>query len=367
MKKIIYSTSLLFIFCNLNALPVGNPMDPMLFKTGIFWPGRVIDHCDEDEDDCDDTEECDKTDECNDDKKCDATESCGKTDECTDGDDDKCADTEECNKGDACDDEEEDDECDDKDTKNSKRKLKNYYIERTNDFWGCSGIDPAILSLRFGYWGYFCFDHKMKLQDGPNIDNFEIFTNAGMLIFNINNRIDIYGAIGNSSIYFDSNIATFGFIGSGRLELQTDSSTSYSAGVRITLWEYEDTAIGLDARYFRTNPDIRRITVLASTSVFPDERIDITYREWQFGLSIAKKVKMFVPYFAIKWGDSDVSFDDAVVTLLGTPFALTDIRNREHWGVALGVTLVDCCNMTLNAEAQLRDEKSLSVNAQIRF
>lgn len=233
----------------------------------------------------------------------------------------------------------------------------------------CEDCNPCfnwdLFSLKVGYYGDFVFDRDLKVDhDGDAfIDHSEFYTNAGLISLNVWDRIDVYAMLGSTKGYINSNSDAFAVAG-GRIEIETETDFSWGVGVKGTIWEYGCTAIGLDAKYFRAHPDVRRITLNNVTTVNPDDSIDMLYREWQVGVGIAHRINMFVPYFAVKWSKADVDFHG--VDIAGV-FARRDLENRQSFGYAFGVSLVDCDMMSLNVEARLRDEKAVAVNAQVRF
>ena len=65
--------------------------------------------------------------------------------------------------------------------------------------------------VRLGYYGDFVFDRKMKL-DAPSKDclrRTEIYTNAGYLVINFLNRVDVFGTLGATKINIDANNQNF--------------------------------------------------------------------------------------------------------------------------------------------------------------
>lgn len=239
----------------------------------------------------------------------------------------------------------------------------------------CDPCDPCgfdwDVSLRLGFYGDYVFNRKLQLN-GPTdsrIDDFELFTNAGLIVLNFWERLDIYTTLGATNMALSTNALDFGLIGLGRLYLETESDFSWSVGVRGILWECGCTTVGLDARYFRTSPDIKRITVNETFSAYPED-LELEYREWQVSLGVSHRINMFVPYVAVQWSKVDVDFDGDPFLIPGiTVAALSprDLEERHQWGYAVGVSLVDCDIMTLNVEGRFRNEKAISVNAQIRF
>ncbi len=244
-------------------------------------------------------------------------------------------------------------------------------------FWEgycCSDLcDPCLswcdaFSVRAGFYGDYVFNRHLELEHRghPDIENTEIYTNAGFVAGNFYDRVDVFATFGASSILVDTNEKTFGVAGSGRIEIETETDFSWSVGVRGTIWECGCTSLGAEAQYFRTRPHIMRVTDKATNSEYPANNVNAKYSEWQVGVGLSHRIYMFVPYIAVKWSGCDLDFDNALFTQAG-PSQLFNAENKKLWGYAVGLTFVDCEKASITAEGRFGDEKALYVNGQIRF
>lgn len=246
-------------------------------------------------------------------------------------------------------------------------------------------------SFRAGYYGDFVFQRSMEIdrhEASDFIENTEIFTNAGYLILNIWDRLDLFATLGATNIFLDTNASSFrlsstALLSGNRFELETETAFSWSIGARVILWQCGCTYLGAEAQYFASHPDIERVslhTPLGSAgpsptnSAYPDDNISLKYREWQFGLALAHRINNLIPYVGIKWAHAQMDMDDARFTFIGItdPSAtatinLHDLESRKDVGYAIGVTLTDCSKKSLTIEARFADEKALHINGQIRF
>lgn len=239
--------------------------------------------------------------------------------------------------------------------------------------------DPCLswceaISMRFGFYGDYVFNRHLELEDngGGDIEQTQIFTNAGYLALNIWDRLDVFATLGATNLKFNTNLADFTGIPvsrDNRLDLETSTNFSWSVGARATLWECGCTTLGLEGQYFRSNMDVRRLTARATSSAYPDNNVQALLQEWQVGLGISHRINMFVPYVAVKYSRARLGFDNAVVitTDFSDTITLRDQRSKKHWGYAVGVSLVDCEKASLTVEGRFGDEKALYVNGQIRF
>ena len=232
--------------------------------------------------------------------------------------------------------------------------------------------DPCLTwcdawSFRIGFYGDYVWNRHMEVDDhGPDIEQTELFTNAGFIAFNLYDRVDIFGTLGATNIFIDTNATAFHGGIDDRLEIETETHFSWSVGGRATLWECGCTSLGVEGQYFYTKPDVTRVTQAATASVYPgNHQVQAKYREWQVGVGIAHRINMLVPYIAVKWASSQLIFDHAIPGI-GT-VVLDNLESKKYFGYAVGVSLVDCEKASLTVEGRFADEKALYVNGQIRF
>jgi len=235
--------------------------------------------------------------------------------------------------------------------------------------------DPCVtwcdaLSIRIGFYGDYVFNRHLEVDQShfdADIEHAEIFTNAAYFAFNFYDRLDIFGTLGASNIFIDTNASAFDGTSGNRLVIETSTQFSWSLGARATVWECGCTTLGAEAQYFTTRPDIRRVTERAALSVYEDDLFDAKYREWQFGVGIAHRIYMLVPYVAIKWSGAKLFFDNATFDLGSDTIRLYNLRDHNTTGWAVGVSLVDCEKLALTVEGRFANEKALHVNGQLRF
>jgi major outer membrane protein len=118
-----------------------------------------------------------------------------------------------------------------------------------------------LWNLRLGFYGDYVFNRHMELErrDRADIDDFEIFTNAGFFAINICNRLDLFTTVGATNIYLSANPKVFGGDPETKLELSTESHFSWSVGGRLTIWNCECWYFGFEGQYFYTKPDVKHI------------------------------------------------------------------------------------------------------------
>lgn len=237
--------------------------------------------------------------------------------------------------------------------------------------------DPCLtwcdaFSIRSGFYGDYVFNRHLEIDtngDDSVIEHTSLFTNGAIIAANFWDRFDFFTTLGSTNFLLATNASAFSttFIGR-RIEIETNSHFSWSLGIRGTIWECGCTSLGAEAQYFYTHPDVRRVTVGADLSEYPNN-IDLKYREWQVGVGLSHRINVFVPYVAVKWSRAKVNFDDAILLAVDDieTVSLRDLESKGDWGFAIGVSLIDCEKASLTVEGRFGGEKAVHVNGQIRF
>lgn len=242
----------------------------------------------------------------------------------------------------------------------------------------CDPCDPCFnwcdaWSFRVGYYGDFVYNRHMELdtRDKADIDDFEIFTNAGFLALNICDRLDVFGTLGATNLNLAANPKVFRNTSTtSRLFLDTETAFSWSVGGRLTVWSCDCFSFGIEGQYFRTKPEVDVIEVAGSVLVYPDNNLEVRYSEWQVGIGAAYFMQIgcsglsLIPYVGLKWAGSHADFDNGRP---GDNLTMYDLRNKKLWGWGIGTTLLFCDAIGVTVEGRWADEKALYVNGQFRF
>ncbi len=225
-------------------------------------------------------------------------------------------------------------------------------------------------SIRLGYYGDFVFNRHLEVDssnNGDDIEETEIFTNAAYVALNFGDRYDLFATFGGTNLSLSTNAQTFiGTAVNGPFEIETETDFSWSIGARATLFQCGCTSFGLEGQYFYTKPDVKRITLGDTLSFYPNHTIKAKYQEWQVGVGVSHRIWNFVPYLGAKLSGASLELGKAVLNIQDFS-QLFDLENRFNGGFVLGVSFVDCERMALTAEFRFPDEKALYVNGQVRF
>lgn len=238
-------------------------------------------------------------------------------------------------------------------------------------FWNECCDDPCccIFNFRFGFYGDYVFNRHLRAKNdmipfGKEVNRSKIDTNAGYLILGLWDLVDLFATIGMSRWEID---ATHILVPS-RLVIETDSHISWSFGTRATLWQQGCTILGIEAQYFAWKPNVLRFGFPDLDLDFYPSGLTFNYQEWQVGMGISRRIGFLIPYVAVKYSNCFAKF--RIDTALFDPFDFyspTRFKSDQHWGYAIGVTLVDVNRMDVTAEARFGNEKAIHINGQIRF
>ena len=223
----------------------------------------------------------------------------------------------------------------------------------------------------FGFYGDYVFNRNLETKTGKKIDYSQISTNAGYLVVNFWETVDLFAALGATQFAFNTSLAPFNSTNrSPRFDFTSLTTFSWSLGARATLWQYKRLALGLEGQYFSANPSPKVLFIRTNVDDYPDSSRKRTYSEWQIGTGISYRYNpYFVPYVAVKYSRAFWNFDNQTFLVTGTQATLPSFRNSKNWGYAVGATLAPILakKFALTVEGRFADETAVYVNGQIRF
>lgn len=230
----------------------------------------------------------------------------------------------------------------------------------------------ACTHLRFGYYGDFVFERKMEQMisgnPGSDIAHFGLATNAGTLTLDICDYLDGYLLCGATSISYQAEnefqeYCSFDF----------STSTCWSIGGALDLWQYRSFGVGIEGQYFETRPLFNRYTNYATGEIlYFNDRNQMKWREWQGGLTATFRMTdqpnfVFAPYMGVKAASGKLRQHGFEIDDGGLIQNLNLLESKEVWGFAIGVTVVSYGIMGVTAEGRFGDEKAFYTNFQMSY
>src|ERR1700722_6433594 len=135
----------------------------------------------------------------------------------------------------------------------------------------CDPTSPCdFFSFGVGFYGDYVFNRHMKTDQNKDIDTTKLFTNAGYLVINFYDRVDLFSSLGASRLSLNTSLGPFNSIDPHPLfEIESGTAFSYSLGCRATLFQYKCFSLGAMGQYFATRPDIKRMYIAAGAVTYP--------------------------------------------------------------------------------------------------
>lgn len=258
----------------------------------------------------------------------------------------------------------------------------------TNNFWWgdscydpCDPCDPCgwfdWIDLRLGYYGDFVFNRHLEARtggsDGGDIQRTTINTNAGLIVLNFCDWIDVFGTIGVSNFEIRTENSVFNVLSPVMTKVDFSPAMSYSVGLRATIWQCDCFYLGAEAQYFYSDPDLNWYMPYSTGALtYFNTNRSKTYQEWQVGIGAAYVFEncanfAFIPYAAIQvagvnWDVGDTSFVISSVT-----HTLEDLQSKKVVGWTLGMTALLCDLIGVTVEGRWANEKAIHVNGQLSF
>ena len=217
-------------------------------------------------------------------------------------------------------------------------------------------------AVKTSYERDWVFDRDMKAVSSISgrMDDFEYIADQGLLIFNIIDRIEIYGSGGAMRISA-SHIPLRGV----RNEYETHDQFTWGIGGRGLFAEWGNCSFGIDVKYQRAHPTIKWMTQ-NGTPVNPRVGSKISFHEWQVGLGVSYQVALFYPYIAVKYSNAQARFKHLPTGFFPNTRHFK-VKNRRKFGMAIGTTLSNGSRFDVSVEARIIDEQAITLAAQIKF
>jgi hypothetical protein len=226
--------------------------------------------------------------------------------------------------------------------------------------------------LRGGFSGDYVFNRYMRIHHADRsktIRKTRIITNAGYIVLNLCDFIDVFTALGQSYIRYDTPQVAFNTMVGGNQIMYIRSSTrfSYSVGGAIAK-QFGCWGIGLNGAYFRTKPRFDNERTEGGTTVYEENEF-IRYWEWQgalgasYRINISDCVTAAIPYAAWTFSLARETTNDLFIG----GFEFFDLKNDRVYGLAIGVTLLGCEKWSITGEGRFFNESAFHCNLQARF
>jgi hypothetical protein len=200
------------------------------------------------------------------------------------------------------------------------------------------------------------FDVPGSLEKPPVV---KMSTEAGVLTFNFQQRIDLYGILGSCRLQLDQEIF-------GRRQF------AWGVGIKSIIVQFDCFRIGCDLKYFTSTQDpLYLVSSGVPLNVVSD--LDLKYREYQAALGLAYQNGIFCPYILGTYLRSkiDPNTHHFLVRVPGMDEliepSIRSFVSATSWGMAVGATLVMGEKGIFSVESRFINQNGIDASLEIRF
>lgn len=218
------------------------------------------------------------------------------------------------------------------------------------------------LAIKAGYQRDWVFDRNMKAVSkvSGRMDSFDFTADQGVLIFNLIDRIELYGSAGAARFHATHRPRPGVFY-----EYETDDQLTWGIGLRGTFASSKGASFGIDGAYQRAHPTMKWMKA-NGTPVNPRKATKLSYNEWQIGFGASYQIDLFIPYVGVKYSNATACFKHFPSGFLKTGRHFKT-KNRRKFGMVIGTTLSNGNRFGATVEARLIDEQSITIAAEVKF
>lgn len=224
--------------------------------------------------------------------------------------------------------------------------------------------NPSWWSFRIGYLGDYVYNQsfrdEFKIQGvKTSLTDMQLWTQSGVITFNIRNRIDLYAILGSSRMQLDK-------------EMTTQRNFAWGMGAKVILFHSGRLRGGVDVKYFQTHqkPLYFISDHFAYNVVSP---YLLKYHEFQFAFGLSFRSKYCSPFVNATYLIAKIKPDPLIALVrlptmdLNVDVPSKSVMGTKRWGLTVGVSLIDSRKATLAAEWRGFNQNSVSVTGELRF
>jgi len=217
--------------------------------------------------------------------------------------------------------------------------------------------DKKIINFRLGYQMYDSQDLVMKFEDSVEskdlyLRKIKAFSNSGLFILNIKERLDLYAEIGAYKIEpifrYRSNL----------YKSKSENDILYRAGTKLIIIEIMDFALAADIKYSIFNGSSSYLT---QNDRPIDDNLKFKLKEWQVAVGLSRKITILHPYIGIAYKDTRIKMKNFSF------FQNIDLVYKKKAGLFLGCAASLGSYILLNGEIRLVNERATIISGELRF
>jgi len=220
--------------------------------------------------------------------------------------------------------------------------------------------------VKVGYQFDDVYDRRLRMAhrhvDGQRrkVQEYESLSNQGVLTFNFNDRVEIFGTLGVMS--FELSQRPFK---DTKVSYHTETHFAWGVGGRAILAYWGDLQIGVNASYLHS--DLPLSSVRINGESFGKKHAEAEFRQWQIGAGVSYRFHWFVPYVGLDYSDFRTKIEH--LNALKFLFHRNHVVFKEVYplGGFLGFGLSPDKGFNINFEARFINENAVSVSGDFKF
>lgn len=222
----------------------------------------------------------------------------------------------------------------------------------------------VVIGAKIGYVGDYTYEMPLKIRaHGPSAKStrcYRALANLGLLTFNLGDRAELFGTLGTQ----DSTLEGARVEGMP-LSYVAPTSLSWGLGGRAIVAYWGDLQFAVSASYLKSLPSLSSFRV--GGLLYSTHCIDANVRNWQLGLGTSYRFRLFVPYAGVSYTQFKTTLSRLRHLDLPIPLHSLSFKNRNPFGLFVGIGLGLKQGFDLNLETRLFSGYGVSASADVKF
>lgn len=226
-------------------------------------------------------------------------------------------------------------------------------------------IGPDVfVGVKVGYEGDYTYDAPLKSRahgsSARGTHRYTSLTNLGLLSLNLGDRAEFFGSAGTQ----DSALKG-ARLGGMPFSYSSDASLAWGVGGRAIIAYWGDLQLAASASYLKSLPSLSSFK--RGDQSYPVHRVVANVRSWQMGLGTSYRFRLFVPYGGVSYTQFKTTLCHLCHLSLPIPLQALSFKNRNPFGLFVGLGLGLKKGFDLNVETRLFSEYGASASADVKF
>lgn len=219
--------------------------------------------------------------------------------------------------------------------------------------------------LKIGYLFDDVYDRKVNLAGQhmgdahKKVRKYKALSNFGVITFNGNDRIEIFGLLGTMS----SHLTQVPFKDT-TITYHIKPQFTWGVGGRAIIAYWGELQFAANAAYLKSDPHLSSVKVNGISYSTKHSQID--YTQWQIGLGFSYRLHAFIPYFGVDYSDFREKYKHLDALKFVIPSKQTTFKNSYMFGLFFGLGFVVNA-FQVNFETRCINENGVSAHADFKF